>query len=121
MRPLSAWARPDLRRTSFYLLGAAALWLVLPPPPLPIVSNIFELMALRRERSELFERVARAEEANQVLRARFLAAQGREPFLLECLSREAGLLRPEEFDYFLVAAALRAPNPPCPPPPPSSK
>ena len=106
LRAATAWLgeRP---RGLVVLVGALAL-LVLRPPVCPLLGNTVSLVELVRERSALRDRVRAGAEANGKLKAEFMAIARRDPFLMERLSREAGLLKPREFDYTSVAEALAA-------------
>ena len=92
-------------------LGRPLLW--------PLLENTRDLAALHAERAGARERTLEAEKANAALRRDFLALRRRDPFVVERLGREAGLIRPAEFDYASLAEALspKPPLPSCPAPP----
>ena len=93
-------------------MALAAAALLARPLLWPLLQNIRDLARLASERAEIRLRLAGAEKANTALRRDFLAQKRRDPFVLERLGREAGLIRPAEFDYASLIEAL--PVPPCP-------
>ncbi len=115
LRDAVAWARANPRRAVLGGLAGIWIWLMLRPPLFPLVTNTVDLLQLRLERNALREELRRTLEVNTALRSELLSVRRREPFEIERLSRQAGLLKPEEFDYASVAEALRAaPLPSCP-------
>lgn len=108
-----AWQRLRGGGILAVLLAAAVLSKAL---LLPLLGNTRDLARLHEERGGLRARVKAREVANEGMRRDFLDLRRRDPFVLERLGREAGLIRPVEFDYALVARALSAKGtlPSCP-------
>lgn len=112
LRQAWSWLRADPPRAARWAVGAALVWIVLRPPFFPAVTHFWTLRELRRDCAAAGVRVAAKRAENARLYGELKRMTGADPFLREKLAREAGFLRPDEFDYLAVAEAL----PPCRPP-----